>query len=390
MSKENESASDSTEIKRALIGYHRDLGFVLYDTFPLISDDPTVLFTNATITPFKHFFDSEIIPHNYALVQRCLRVRGVVGEMETARANPNYCSLFDMFGSGLFGCDHKEAVVYFIGMLAAVGLPVRNLRFVVPESGHFFDALRASGVAKSSIFTINKNGGFWQEWRFGKNGLIGSGLTAVFARDNAEAKSVDEMVVDPETFVEIGNLIHVYGKISDNDTLPILHDGFDVGMGTDRFAIILKDKTLYELQPYKGLTEVVITQMDLLTGNSVDIGTIRLVVDHLRSINALVQEGLLPGNKQHAFILRKLIRSLLEIVWVSAQRIISPMEMVSAFARHDAHGIATTVANIVSEEEHTFRKVLEQGHNVLAKNPGLDPETLKSTYGIRQSLIPLM
>lgn len=390
MSKERGSALDSTDIKRTMIRYHRDRGFVLYDTFPLISDDPTVLFTNATITPFKHFFDSDIIPHNYALVQHCLRLRSSAGELETARANPNHSSLFEMFGSGLFGCDHKEALVYFIGMLSAVGLSVRNLRFVVPESGPFFDALLASGIAKSSIFTIDKNGEFWHEWRFGKNGLIGSGLTAIFARNNTEVKSVDEMVVDPETFVEIGNLIHIYGKVNDNDILPIPHEGFDVGIGTDRLAIILKDKSLYELYPFKGLMEIVTTQMDLLVDNSVDSGTLRVIVDHLRSIDALVQEGLRPGNKQHAFVLRKLIRSLLEIVWVSAQRIVSPSVMIVAFARHDALDVATVVENVVSEEERTFLKVLEQGRKVLAKNPGFDPETLKSTYGIRQSLIPLM
>jgi len=378
------------EIKNALLEHHRTRGFVLYDTFPLISDDPTVLFTNATITPFKHFFDGDVVPYNYALVQRCLRVGGGAGELETARINPNYSSFFEMFGSGLFGCQHQEAVEYFIGMLVSVGLPRKNLRFVVPEANPFSAALLTHGVAESSIFTIKENGDFWHEWRFGKNGLIGNGLTVVFARNNMEAKSVDEMAANHETFVEIGNLIHIYGRVSGNEILPIPHEGFDVGMGVARLAIILQNKTLYELSPFNELTEVVAAQMASLANKSVDSGTLRVIVDHLRSIDALIQEDLRPSNKRHAFVLRKLIRSLLEITWVTAGRIVSPAGMVSAFAQYDTPGIAPLVESVVSEEERTFRKVLEQGRRVLVKNHGLDPETLRDTYGIRQSLIPLI
>ncbi len=378
------------EIKNTLLEYHRTWGFVMYDTFPLISNDPTVLFTNATITPFKHFFDGDVVPHNYALVQRCLRVGGGAGELETVRINPNHSSLFEMFGSGLFGCQHREAVEYFIGMLVSVGLPRKNLRFVVPEANPFSAALLAHGVAESSIFTIKENGDFWHEWCFGKNGLIGNGLTVVFARNNMEAKSADEMAANHETFVEIGNLIHVYGRVSGNEILPIPHEGFDVGMGVARLAIILQNKTLYELSPFNELTEVVAAQMASLANKSVDSGTLRVIVDHLRSIDALIQEGLRPSNKQHAFVLRKLIRSLLEITWVTAGRIVSPTGMVSTFARYDTPDTAPLVESVVGEEERTFRKVLEQGRRVLAKNHGLDPETLRDTYGIRQSLIPLI
>ena len=378
------------QIKSTLLDYHRARGFVLYETFPLVSSDPSVLFTNATITPFKHLFEGCAMPHNYALVQCCLRVGGGAGELETAHADPNYSSLFEMFGSGLFGCQHQEAVEYFINMLASVGLPVKNLRFVVPESSPFSAALLTYGVTKSSIFPIRENGKFWHQWRFGKDGLIGSGLTAIFARDNKTVASTDEMAVDYKSFVEIGNLIHIYSKSSGGSIIPIPREGFDIGMGVARLAMIMQNKTLYELSPFNELTNVVSSLMCDLTGKSVDVGTIRVIVDHLRSINALIVEGLRPGNKQHMFVLRKLIRSMLEIIWVCAGRIISPMEIVSIFAHCDVPDFAHLVESVVSEEEHAFYKVLEQGRKVLKKNPRLDSEILKSTYGIRQSLIPLI
>lgn len=378
------------EIKNALLEHHRRIGFALYDSFPLISSDLSVLFTNATITPFKHFFNGVGVPHNYALAQRCLRVGGGAGELETARANPNYSSLFEMFGSGLFGCRYQEAVEYFIGILTFVGLPVRNLRFIVPASGHFSEALLALRVPKSSIFPITKNEEFWHEWRFGRNGLVGSGITAVFARGGKEARSVDEMASIHESFVEIGNLIHVYGKDNSGNIVSIQHEGFEVGVGIERLAIILENKKLYELSPFNELLNVVESQMSALAEKDIDQGTLRVMVDHLRVIDALVLEGLRPGNKQHAFVLRKLIRFMLEIVWVTAGKIVSPTGLVMAFSNSDMPGIAPLVVDVVGGEERIFRRVLEQGHKIIAKNPTMDPETLRDTYGIRQSLIPLI
>lgn len=379
------------QIKESLLAYHQARGFTLYESFPLVTDDPTVLFTNATITPFKHIFgDRDATPHNYALVQRCLRVGGGAGELETARADPNYSSFFEMFGSGLFNCSHRAATKYFLDMLVHIGLPKAKLRFTVPETTMFATALVECGVDESSIFAINENSEFWQEWRFGKDGLIGKGITAIYANDDVRVVSIDEMANAPQSFVEIGNLIHVYGKAEGERVVSILHEGFDVGMGVERLAIILQGKTLYELAPFCQLIEVVAKHIKVLGGKDADSGTLRIVVDHLRSINALIQEGLGPGNKQQAFVLRKLIRSLLETLWLSVGRIISSVEIVRAFAELDVSGSTALVTKIVCEEERIFRMTLERGRNVLTKNPLLDPEVLKGTYGIRQSLLPLL
>jgi len=379
------------QIKESLLAYHQARGFTLYESFPLATDDPTVLFTNATITPFKHFFgDRDATPHNYALVQRCLRVGGGAGELETARVDPNYSSFFEMFGSGLFDCSHRAATKYFLDMFVHIGLPKASLRFTVPETTVFATALVECGVDESSIFTINENSEFWQEWRFGKDGLIGKGITAIYANDDARVVSINEIANAPQSFVEIGNLIHVYGKAEGERVVSISHEGFDIGMGVERLAIILQGKTLYELVPFCELVELIAKHIKVLGGKDAGPGTLRVVVDHLRSINALIQEGLRPGNKRQAFVLRKLIRSLLETLWLSIDRVTPSVEIVRAFAELDVPGSTALVTKVFCEEEQIFRVTLERGRNVLAKNPSLDPEILKGTYGIRQSLLSLL
>jgi alanyl-tRNA synthetase len=46
-------------IKSSFLEYHQNNGFETHESFPLVIEDPTVLFTNATITPFKSMFTGE-------------------------------------------------------------------------------------------------------------------------------------------------------------------------------------------------------------------------------------------------------------------------------------------------------------------------------------------
>lgn len=378
------------KIKESLLAYHRAQGFTLYESFPLIIGDPTVMFTNATITPFKHFFgDHNVIAHNYALVQQCLRVGGGAGELETARVDPNHSSLFEMFGSGLFDCSYHTAVEYFLDMLVYVGLPKANLRFTVPETTMFATTLVECGVDESSIFTIKENSEFWQEWCFGTNGLIGKGITAIYANNAMQVISLDEMANAPQSFVEIGNLIHVYKKAAGRRIVYTPRGNFDVGMGVERLALILQGKTLYKLAPFCELMKVIAKHIKILGCDDLDSGTLRIMTDYLRSINILIQEGLRPGNKRQAFVLRKLIRLLLEVVWLSIGRIVSLVDIIHSFAKIDIPDSAILITKVVCEEERVFRRALERGKRINAKNPSLNSKILKETYGIRESLLSL-
>ncbi len=55
-------------IESTFLEYHRDKGFATPEPSPLVIDDPTVLFTNATITPFKPMFAGDMGFSDFALV----------------------------------------------------------------------------------------------------------------------------------------------------------------------------------------------------------------------------------------------------------------------------------------------------------------------------------
>jgi alanyl-tRNA synthetase len=379
-------------IKEAFLRYYRDRYFTMYPSFPLVTKDPSVLFTNAAITPFKTLFDDSkiIVPQNYAIIQKCLRVRGITEDLETVRGNPNYISLFDMFGSCDFSSEYQRNVDNFLDLLTYMGLAREKLLFTVPPNTKFTGALLRSGISESRVFTIEKNGRYWQQWFFGKNGLIGKGITAIYNHDGNGATSFDEIVNYRESFVGIGNLIHVYGKDQDGETLSIAHEGFEVGIGVERLVTALHQCSPYDLVPFRDLVNLVVRSLKNLGCINVAPEVPRILTDHLRVINALVSEGVTPGNKQHQFVLRKMIRSFLEVLWLSVGSIISTEELVKDFGELDVPDSVGLIVEIVSGEEKIFRDTLDRGKKVLADNPSLNQEVLRGTYGIRQSLIPLI
>src|SRR3989344_8125754 len=146
----NSASSNPTvqEIKTTLLEFHKDRGYRLFESFPLVSADPTVMFINATITPFKSWFaDDSAHSDNYALIQGCLRMGGA-SELNVVGINPYYLTFFEMFGSGTFHTTHDKAVSYLLELLAVFGIEKKHLYFTIPASKEFHAALKRSGIDK--------------------------------------------------------------------------------------------------------------------------------------------------------------------------------------------------------------------------------------------------
>lgn len=380
----------TAHVNRILLDFHRARQFKIYESFPLISNDPSLIFTNATITPFKNLFLDNDKPHNYALVQQCLRVGGGAGDPSLALNSPNYSSIFEMFGSGLFGGSHKEAVGYFIGMLTHVGIPFDSLHFTTPANSPFLEGLQEFGVKTRQIYPIKENGDFWHTWKFGKNGLLGSGITVIYVPPESYVDSVEDLARTPDVNIEIGNLIHIYGKENDGQIETIRNEGFEVGIGSARLAIILERKSLWELPSFFEIYDAVGDSLVRFLGKQVNVGLIRLITDHLRTISILVLNGVRSGNKREEFVLRKMIRTYCELVWLEAGQIKSSTSIVRDFIEAFIPLETSKVVEVIDTEEAQFRKVLGKGADMIRKNSKLDSAHLMSTYGIRPQLVPLL
>jgi len=377
------------------IEYHRKRRYKIFESFPMITDDPTVMFVNATITPFKRFFtDSSVIPENFALIQRCFRL-GNNNEIELIRTNPFLLTFFEMCGSGIFGVNHEKAVEYALDLIETLGLNRKSLLFTIPDDQKFKNALIVNDINREKIFTITTNGTFWQSWRFGKMGPIGKGLTAIYS-SSQEKTSLEKMISNPDLYIDLLNLIYIYGQeTKDGQIVPISHPGFELGMGLERLVAILQNSDSYYIDSIKPLMEKVSIFAEK-QNLEIDITTTRILTNHLRSICVLIDENVVPSNKKHGYALRRIVRHFLETIWSMAGCVI-PVEkliMVSVDELRICGLVIRTPASVVcdtiNKESQALQKIMKETKVIIKRQPNITTEVLKDTYGLSPTLLQIM
>ena len=385
------------EIKTMLLEFHKERDYRLFESFPLVSVDPTVMFVNATITPFKSWFtDGSMHPDNYALIQGCLRMGGA-SELNVVGSNPYYFTFFEMFGSGTFHTTHDKAVSYLLELLAVFGIEKKHLYFTIPTSKEFYEALKSNGVEEAQIFQLTENDYFWQEWKFGVPGPVGHGLTTIFSRSSEEAESVEQLTDDQDRYVELLNLIHVHSQsLPDGGLVPIANPGFDLGVGIERLAAVLQGCDSYRVDTIFPLVQTVKGFLSEQREEPKD-AIARICADHFRAICVLLAQGLLPSNKGHGYVLRKLMRRFLETVWSSLGKPTPTNKLIqrlsNAFeSRGCAVGVSeyTNVADKMMEEETALLNVLQQAEQIIRQHPNASPQALHDTYGLSETLRALV
>lgn len=379
------------EIKASLLEFHKKMGYAIFKSFPLISDDPTVLFTNAAITPFKKFFvDPVTSPRNYALIQKCIRVGGA-SELEKIGINAHCLTFFEMFGSGMFTDNTEEAVAYLLELLSSLGIVHERLYFTIPIERDFDTALEKNGILKSRIFPLTDNGVFWQKWQFGNPGLIGHGLTVIVSRATQKASSIEQLIAQPEEFIELLNVIYIHSQtMIDGSVSLIPHPGFDLGVGIERLSAVLQSVNSYEIDTIKPLVQIIFHSLPSKTSDSRVAA--RICADHLRTISVLFGEGLIPSNKKHGYVLRKLIRRFLEFYWIAAGRIVATEPLIINFisilrSRDNKTIKASKVIQSIREEEKALKAVIQKSKSILHRQPDISLHKLRDTYGLPFSLI---
>lgn len=384
------------EIVNAFLEYHKKRSYKMFESFPLVSEDPTVMFVNATVTPFKRWYADPAGPEgNFALVQKCFRLGDTSG-LQLIQANPFYFTFFRMCGSGIFGIEHTEAVKYLLDLLSvALGLNKRKLLFVTPDDDRFLTALAMNNIDEGRIFIIRENGFFWQEWRFGKLGLIGNGLTAVYSRLEGKA-SLQAMEHNPNQYIDLLNLIYIYGQETESGGVaPIPHPGFDLGMGLERIASAVQEKDGYHIDSVEPLMEVVYG-FAANFGLQIEEGTARLLTNHLRSIFMLADEGVLPSNKKHGYALRKLVRHTLELVWSKTGTVVPIQDLALSFAKHlgecglPLRSPVSLTCDILTKESEALQRAVASAKNLLKRRPNTSAEFLRDTYGLPLALLSIL
>jgi len=370
-------ARSTAEIRAAFLDYFASKGHAVVPSAPLVPrDDPTLLFVNAGMVPFKDAFTGAAAPPapRAASSQRCLRVSGKHNDLEEVGRTPRHHTLFEMLGNFSFGDYFKEDAIAFAWefLVDRLRLDPSRLAFTVfsgedgipgdDEAAEIWK--RVAGVGDDRVLRFGLKDNFWAMGETGPCGPcsevhydLGSGLEGSVNRG--------------DRFVEIWNLVFMqYERDASGKLAALPAPSIDTGMGLERIAAVAQGKTSnYEGDLLRSLLGVVanLVGRKYAGGDDSDSVSMRVIADHARATAFLLADGVHPDKTGRGYVLRKVMRrAISHAVLLDVHR---PLLADACEAVVDAMGESHPVLRErlaavragADAEEASFRRTVEEG-----------------------------
>lgn len=290
---------------------------------PIVNkDDPSLLFVNAGMNPFKDVIlgNQPITTPRVVTVQPCLRVSGKHNDLEAVGVDTYHHTLFEMLGNWSFGDYFKEAAIAWAWELltAVYHLPKARIYATIfagdPQAGlpkdHEAAAIWAQYLPPSHILAFAKEDNFWE---MGPQGPCGPcSEIHLDIRSDAQAVPAAQLVNKghPQV-IEIWNLVFMqYNRLAAGTLVDLPHKHIDTGMGLERLAMVLQGKTSsYETDIFTPLIE----KIEQITGKTYQQSptiavAMRVIADHLRAVAFAIADGQAPAHAKAGYVIRRILR----------------------------------------------------------------------------------
>jgi alanyl-tRNA synthetase len=363
---------DTNSIRRTFVDFFAQRDHLVTPSASLIPIDPTLLLTNAGMVPFKPYLLGEVDPPQprAVSVQKCARTVDIDIVGTTAR----HLTFFEMMGNFSFGEYFKEKAIPWAYELATegYGLDPERLWYTV----HLSDDEAAEiwidgvGVPAERVQRLDKDN-FWQ---MGVPGPCGPS-SELFYDKGPEHGEDGGPAIDDERFMEFYNL--VFMQHIQDDPYHVIGDlpakNIDTGLGLERMASLLQGT--YNIFLTDAIRPVLAaaegsTGLNLGDDPRSDV-SLRLMADHGRSITFLIGDKVVPSNEGRGYVLRRLLRRTVRHAYLyGTEDLVMPslaratME-VMAEAYPELKAQEAYIIDVVSREEHAFRRTLASGVSLL-------------------------
>jgi len=398
----------TNDIRRSFLDYFSGQDHAPVQSAPLVPyNDPTLMFVNAGMVPFKNVFTGlETPPAPRATSsQKCVRAGGKHNDLDNVGYTARHHTFFEMLGNFSFGDYFKEEAITHAWTLLTKewGLSADKLIATVYHTDdEAFDLWRKiAGLPEDRIIRIATNDNFWS---MGDTGPCGP-CSEIFY-DHGEhipggpPGSPDE---DGDRFIEIWNLVFMqFEQDGQGNQTDLPKPSIDTGMGLERVAAVMQGvHDNYDTDTFKAL----IAASESLTGVAASgnhQASHRVIADHLRSTGFLLADGVLPSNEGRGYVLRRIMRRAMRHAHMLGaseplmHRLVPELvgEMGQAFP--ELQRGQALIEEVLEREETQFRRTLDKGLRLLdeatgamSKGDSLDGETafkLYDTYGFPYDL----
>ena len=376
------------QIRKTYFDYFISKDHELVDSGSLIpQNDPSLLFTNAGMVPFKDvLLGVEKRPYTRAVSsQRCLRVGGKHNDLENVGYTARHHTFFEMLGNFSFGDYFKREAIEFAWDLLTnkYSLPADKLWVTVFKDDDESEAIwkEEIGIPADRISRLDEEENFWT---MGDTGPCGPCSEIYYDHGSQVEGSPPAMGSDPgDRFIEIWNLVFAqFDRSKDGALNPLPNPCVDTGMGLERMAAVLQGKhNNFETD----LFEPLIKEAASICGTKdLNDPSLKVIADHLRASAFLVADGISPSNEGRGYVLRRIIRRALRHAdkLGSKQPVLSSMVPTLVKQMSNAYPILKKnskliKANILQEEEQ-FASTLVQGMGLLKEEvKNLKGKTIK-------------
>jgi len=302
------------DIREAFCKHFVEAGHRLLPAASLVpEDDPSLLFTNAGMVPFKDIFCGNRPPprgSNRAVsIQPCVRAGGKHNDLENVGYSPRHHTFFEMLGNFSFGAYFKEEAISLAWQFVTQGLslPKERLWVSVHKDDDDSEQLwrRIADMPSSRIVRLGEKDNFWS---MGDVGPCGPCSEIFFDHGEAyDGKPPSESYDGGERFVEIWNLVFMqYQRDASGQRTALSQVGVDTGMGLERITAVMQGvHDNYQTDLFTPLLQHVAADSDDRRHAA------RVLADHSRSACFLLASGVMPSNEGRGYVLRRILRRAL-------------------------------------------------------------------------------
>jgi alanyl-tRNA synthetase len=391
------------EIRGTFLDYFGKADHAITPSAPLVpQNDPTLLFVNAGMVPFKNVFTgAETPPHPRAVSsQKCVRAGGKHNDLDNVGYTARHHTFFEMLGNFSFGDYFKEQAITHAWTLLTkdFALPKDKLLVTVYHTDTEAADLwkKIAGLPDDRIIRIATNDNFWS---MGDTGPCGPCSEIFFDHGphiaGGPPGSPDE---DGDRFIEIWNLVFMqFEQLAGGERVSLPKPSIDTGMGLERVAAVLQGvHNNYDVDLFKTLIAASVE----LTGVKAEgdwAPSHRVIADHLRSTSFLLADGVTPSNEGRGYVLRRIMRRAMRHAYLlGAQeplmhRLAPTLVAEMGQAYPELRRAEASIVETLRQEEERFRVTLGRGMGLLDEATAnlsaggvLDGETafkLYDTYG---------
>ncbi|MFN3230339.1 MAG: alanine--tRNA ligase, partial [Asticcacaulis sp.] len=365
------------EIRSTFLDYFVKTGHERVASAPLVpQNDPTLLFVNAGMVPFKNVFtgaETRAIPRATSS-QKCVRAGGKHNDLDNVGYTARHHTFFEMLGNFSFGDYFKAEAIEHAWTLVTrdYGLPKDKLMVTVYiDDDEAFDLWKKiAGLPDSKIVRIAGSDNFWS---MGDTGPCGP-CTEIFFDHGPDVwggppGSAEQ---DGDRFIEIWNLVFMqFEQHADGTRTSLPRPSIDTGMGLERLAAVLQGvHNNYDTDLFQALIRSSVEATGVAAAGDA-LPSHRVIADHLRSSSFLIADGVTPSNEGRGYVLRRIMRRAMRHAHLLGAQ--EPLmhrlapTLVAEMGDHygELRRAEATIVETLRQEEERFRRTLGRGMALL-------------------------